>query len=128
MTIFEKIVKGEIPCHKLWEDEEFLAFLDIQPVAEGHSLVIPKTQVDPLFRMDKELYLRMMSAVYEVAQLLERAIPCERVCTAVVGFEVPHAHVHLIPAQSMSDFPWPGGQPAEQDELKKLAEKIRVNS
>jgi histidine triad (HIT) family protein len=125
MTIFEKIVKGEIPAHRVWEDEEHLAFLDIRPVADGHTLVIPKKAIDPIFRLDDQSYLQLMLAVKKVAEILKAKIPCDRVCMAVVGFEVPHAHVHLIPARLMADFPWPGGKAVSGDELKAMAEKIR---
>lgn len=125
MTIFEKIVAGEIPCHKVWENDEFLAFLDIRPVAKGHTLVIPKEQVDPVFAMDPEQLGRAFKVAQKVAEKLKAKIPCERVCMAVVGFEVPHAHIHLIPARSIQDFPWPGGKEAAQEELKKLAEELR---
>ncbi len=124
MTIFERIVKGEIPCHKVWEDAEFLAFLDIRPVAPGHTLVIPKKCVDPVFAMDDEGFQRLFLAAKKVAAVLKSKINCERVCLAVVGFEVPHAHIHLIPSRSMADFPWPGGRPASQDELKEMANRL----
>jgi histidine triad (HIT) family protein len=126
MTIFEKIVKGEIPSHKVWEDDEFLAFLDIRPVAPGHTLVIPKKQVDPIFALDDSSYQRLLLAAKKVAEILKSKIQCERVCMAVVGFEVPHAHIHLVPARSISDFPWPGGKNASSEDLAKLAAKLRV--
>jgi len=126
MTIFEKIVAGEIPCHKVWEDHEFLAFLDIRPVAHGHTLVIPKKVVDPIFALDDATYQRFLLAAKKVAALLKSKVPCQRVCMAVVGFEVPHAHIHLIPSRSIADFPWPGGRAASQDELKSLAEKLQA--
>ena|SRR5665213_4380923 len=124
MTIFEKIVKGDIPCHKVWEDSEHLAFLDIHPVAPGHTLVIPKKFIDPIFKLDDEAFQRLFLACKKVAELLKNKIPCERVCMAVVGFEVPHAHIHLIPARSMADFPWPGGKQASSEELKKTLQTI----
>jgi len=123
-TIFERIVDGEIPCHKVWENESFLAFLDIHPVALGHCLVVPKARVDPVFSMSDEAYSELFMAAKRVAERLKQIITCERVCLAVVGFEVPHAHIHLIPCRTMGDFPWPGGKPAEANELKDLAEKI----
>lgn len=125
MTIFEKIAKGELPCHRVWEDEEFLAFLDIRPVSKGHCLVIPKEPFDPVFSMPEEKYSRYWLVAKYVAELLKAKLECERVCMAVVGFEVPHAHIHLIPANSMSDFPWPGGREASENELAELAELIR---
>jgi len=125
MTIFEKIVSGEIPCHKVWEDDEFLAFLDIRPVVKGHTLVIPKKRIDPLFSMDDSQLQRAILAAKRVAKILESKIPCERVCMAVVGFEIPHAHIHLIPAGSTSDFPWPSGQPVPQEKLAALARNLK---
>ncbi len=126
MTIFEKIVAGQIPCHKVWEDEQHLAFLDIRPVAPGHTLVIPKRVADPVFSLKEEDYLNLMRVVQKVALILKSKIPCERVCMSVVGFEVPHAHVHLIPARSMMDFPWPGGKAASAEELSQLAQLLRA--
>lgn len=124
MTIFEKIVAGQIPAFKVWEDEEHLAFLDIRPVAPGHTLVIPKKVVDPLFSMSSESYLRLMDAAKKVADLLKSRVECQRVCMAVVGFEVPHAHIHLIPARSIMDFPWPGGRSASKEELADMAKLL----
>lgn len=124
MTIFEKIVKGEIPCFKVWEDEKHLAFLDIRPVAEGHTLLIPKKVVDPIWKLSPDSFQELFLAAKTVAHLLESKISCKRVCMAVVGFEVPHAHIHLIPAQSMVDFPWPGGNPTEMEQLKLVHKKI----
>jgi len=125
MTIFERIIKGELPCYKVWESEEFLAFLDIRPVAPGHTLLIPKKAVDPIFDMEDAAYQRIFMAAKEVSRLLKKVIPCKRVCIAVVGFEVPHAHIHLIPCQSMADFPWPGGKEASEAELKDTASQLR---
>jgi histidine triad (HIT) family protein len=124
MTLFEKIAQGQIPSHKVWEDAEHFAFLDIRPVAPGHTLVIPRKAIDPVFSMGDEEFQKLMLAAKKVAILLKEKISCERVCMAVVGFEVPHAHIHLIPAKSISDFPWPGGGPANAEDLKRLAQKI----
>lgn len=125
MTVFEKIVKGEIPCHKVWEDPNHLAFLDIRPVAPGHTLVIPKVAVDPITSMSDTAFQNLWGAAKVVAEILKSKVSCERICMAVVGFEVPHVHIHLIPARSISDFPWPQGKPASQDELAQLALKLR---
>jgi len=125
MSVFEKIVAGEIPCHKVWEDSEHFAFLDIRPVAPGHTLVIPKKKVDPIFALDEAAYQRLMLAAKKVADLLKSKIPCERVCMAVLGFEVPHAHIHLVPCRSMADLHWPGGKAASQEELKAILSKIQ---
>lgn len=120
MSIFEKIVQGDIPSFKVWEDDEFYSFLDIRPVAPGHSLVIPKKAVDPVFSMDDEAYQRFFMAAKKVSAILKSKIACERICLSVVGFEVPHAHIHLIPCRSIQDFPWPGGKQAEMEELEKV--------
>ena len=96
-SLFSRIVAGEIPCHKIAENEQFLAFLDIMPLAEGHTLVIPKLEVDRYFDLPDDLLSGITLFARDVALQLERAIPCERVGVAVIGLEVPHAHVHLIP-------------------------------
>jgi len=124
MTIFEKIVAGEIPCHKVWENDEFLAFLDIHPVAPGHTLLIPKKRYDPIFAMDEDMFTRAFSSVKKVSEILKSKLKCTRVCLAVVGYEVPHGHIHLIPTNSLADFPWPGGKRASNDELTDIAMKL----
>ena len=103
-TIFTKIVNGEIPCYKIAEDDQFLAFLDVNPNAKGHTLCIPKTEVNKIFDMDEELYLGLMKFSRKIAIALEKAIDCKRIGVAVVGLEVPHTHVHLIPLQDMDDM------------------------
>lgn len=103
-TIFTRIVKGEIPCYKIAEDERFFAFLDINPVAVGHTLVIPKREEDYLFRLDDEELGAMMVFAKKVAVALEKAVPCKRVGVAVIGLEVPHAHIHLIPISEEGDM------------------------
>lgn len=128
MTLFEKIAAGEIPSHRVYEDEKHLAFLDIRPVAPGHTLVIPKRAVDPVFAMSDRDFSDLMVAAKKVSDLLKAQIPCKRICMAVIGYEVPHAHIHLIPTQSIEDFPWPGGKPASQAELEALAKRICSNS
>jgi histidine triad (HIT) family protein len=126
MSIFEKIIQGEIPCHKIWEDKAHLAFLDIRPVAEGHTLVIPKAKADPILAMEETAYLELWSAARKVGQILKTKIQCERICFAVVGFEVPHVHIHVIPARGIQDFPWPGGRATESSVLSALASKLRT--
>jgi len=125
MTIFKRIIAGEIPCFKVWESERHLAFLDIRPVAPGHTLVIPKKEVDPLFSMEDSEYADLLLSAKKVSEILKKAFLSERICMAVVGFEVPHAHIHLIPARSMSDFPWPGGNQATPKELETHLQKIK---
>ena len=126
-SIFSRIVAGEIPCHKIAEDDRFLAFLDIQPLAEGHTLVIPKLEVDRYFDLPDDILRDINVFARDVALKLERAIPCERVGVAIIGLEVPHAHVHLIPLNGVADinFERPKLQ-FSQDELATTAEKIRL--
>lgn len=102
-SIFSKIVNGTIPAYKVAENEHFLAFLDTFPLRRGHLLVIPKVQVDYLFDLDEETYLDMMDFTREVATALKKAIPCNRISMQVIGLEVPHAHIHLIPINTMAD-------------------------
>jgi histidine triad (HIT) family protein len=102
-SIFTKIINGEIPCYKIAENEHFISFLDIQPVTKGHSLVIPKLEVDYMFDLPDDIYTGLHLFAKKIAVALKKAIPCERICTAVVGLEVPHTHIHLIPANSIHD-------------------------
>ncbi|GKG72744.1 HIT family protein [Parabacteroides goldsteinii] len=125
-TIFSRIVAGEIPCHKVAEDEEFFAFLDINPVAKGHTLVIPKKEIDYIFDLEDALLGRMMAFAKRVARAQEAAIPCKRVGIAVMGLEVPHAHIHLIPITKESDMCFGGKKMTiTQDELAAVAALIR---
>ena len=103
-TLFSKIVAGEIPCHKIAENDQFFAFLDINPLAEGHTLVIPKQEVDYIFDLDDNTLATMMLFAKEVAKMIEQAIPCKRIGLTVIGLEVPHAHIHLIPINKESDM------------------------
>ena len=125
-TVFSKIVAGEIPCHKIAEDSEFFAFLDIHPVATGHTLVIPKEEVDYLFAIDDAKVGRMMAFAKRIARAQEQAIPCRRIGLTVIGLEVPHAHIHLVPITHESDmyFDRPKGTPTN-DELAATAAAIR---
>jgi histidine triad (HIT) family protein len=124
-TLFSKIVSGEIPAHKVAETSEFLAFLDINPLKIGHVLVIPKKEVDYIFDVDDELYTGLMIFTKIIARAIREAIPCTRVGVAVIGLEVPHAHVHLIPIDKMSDMDFnnPKLKPTQQ-ELSEVALKI----
>ena len=125
-TIFSRIVAGEIPCHKVAEDEEFFAFLDINPVAKGHTLVIPKAEVDYLFDIDDPKLGRMMAFAKRVARAQEAAIPCKRVGLAVMGLEVPHAHIHLVPITKESDMYFGGKKLSlSSEELAEIAQSIR---
>ncbi|WP_183568146.1 HIT family protein [Mucilaginibacter sp. SP1R1] len=104
MTIFSKIIAGEIPAHVVAESNEFLAFLDISPLAEGHVLVIPKKEVDYIFDLDDETYAGLQIFAKIVATAIKKAIPCKKVGVAVIGLEVPHAHIHLIPMNEVNDL------------------------
>ena len=103
-TIFSRIVKGEIPCYKIAEDERFFAFMDINPVAVGHTLVIPKREDDYIFNLDDDEIGAMMVFAKKVAKAIEKAVPCKRIGVAVIGLEVPHAHIHLIPISQEGDM------------------------
>ena len=102
-SIFTKIINGDIPCYKIAETDDFFAFLDINPNAKGHTLCIPKKEVDKIFDLDEATYIGLMAFSRKVAMAIEKAVPCNRVGVSVIGLEVPHAHVHLIPLQSMED-------------------------
>jgi histidine triad (HIT) family protein len=125
-TIFTRIIKGEIPCHKIAETENCFAFLDIQPLAKGHTLVIPKTETDYIFSLDDKLFTELQLFSKTIARAIEKAVPCKRIGVAVIGLEVPHAHIHLIPINSVSDINFAQPKlklPAE--EMEKIAQAIR---
>jgi len=103
-SVFTRIIRGELPCYKVAEDERVLAFLDIHPLKRGHMLVVPKAEVDLLFDLDPELYAHLMEFARKLARVLAEVVPCERVGMAVLGMEVPHAHIHLIPIDCESDL------------------------
>ena len=126
-SLFSKIVRGEVPAYKVAEDSQFLAFLDINPNARGHVLCIPKKEVDKIFDLEEEVYQELMRFSRKVAIALEKTIECKRVGMAVVGLEVPHVHVHLIPLNSMSDMDFSKSIKMEDEEFKKLASSIHVN-
>ena len=126
-SIFSKIVSGQIPAHKVAETLEYLAFLDINPLTEGHLLVIPKKEVDYLFDLDSETYLGLMMFAKIVAAGLKRAMPCERVGLTVIGLDVPHAHIHLIPINTMDDMNFSRPKlKLSEEKLAEIAEAIRV--
>ena len=125
-SIFSRIVAGEIPCHRVAEDDRFLAFLDIMPLAEGHTLVIPKMEVDRIWDLEPALLGDLHMFSQKVALALEDAIPCQRVGQAVIGLEVPHAHVHLIPLNQVADINFERPKlTVSQEELAATAENIR---
>jgi histidine triad (HIT) family protein len=126
-SIFTKIVNGEIPCYKIAETTDFLAFLDVNPNAIGHTLCIPKKEIDKIFDLDEETYLRLMQFSKKIAQALEEAIPCKRVGMAVIGLEVPHAHVHLIPLQEMDDMRFQKKVTLSKEDFESLAKKIQLH-
>ena len=103
-SVFTRIVNGEIPCYKVAENEDFLAFLDIMPLTKGHTLVIPKKEVDYIFDLDDSLYVGLMQFSKQVASAIQKNIPCKRIGIVVIGLEVPHAHVHLVPMNDVSDI------------------------
>ncbi len=126
-TIFSKIISGELPSYKIAETNKFLAFLDINPNAKGHTLCIPKEEVNKLFDLDEETYLELMNFSRKVAMALEEAVPCKRVGMAVIGLEVPHVHVHLIPLNKMKDMDFSNKLNFSHDQFSRLAEEIKEN-
>ena len=123
-SIFTRIVNGEIPCYKVAETKDFLAFLDVNPNAKGHTLCIPKVEVDKLFELDEATYIGLMEFARNVAIALERAVPCKRIGVSVIGLEVPHVHVHLIPLNSMDDARFISKVNMGKEEFEALAQKI----
>jgi histidine triad (HIT) family protein len=125
-SIFTKIVKGEIPAYKIAEDENFLAFLDVFPLAKGHVLVIPKQEIDSIFDLSDESYANLWLFAKKTAKALKRVMPCKRVGIAVIGLEVPHAHIHLIPLQNVEDINFSKPKLKVEDaEMKGIAENIK---
>jgi histidine triad (HIT) family protein len=124
-SIFSRIIAGEIPCYKIAENDQYFAFLDVFPCAVGHVLVVPKQEIDYLFDLSDELYAGLMTFAKQIEPAIRKAIPCKRVGVAVIGLEVPHAHVHLIPMNSMNDMNFNHKLKLSQEELAKTAAKIR---
>ena len=128
MTIFSKIVAGEIPCYKVAENEHFFAFLDINPLTKGHTLVVPKIETDYIFDLDEQTYSELMLFAKKVAHSLKQAVECKRIGVAVMGLEVPHAHVHLIPIQKEGDMIISNPKLKLSDaEMREIAAKIAAN-
>ncbi|MFD0861031.1 HIT family protein [Sungkyunkwania multivorans] len=125
-SIFTKIIKGEIPSYKIAEDDHFYAFLDINPNAKGHTLCVPKKEEDKIFDLEESTYAALMLFSRKVAIALEKAIPCKRVGVAVVGLEVPHVHVHLIPLNDMKEMTFNHKVSLSRDEFEATAAKIRA--
>jgi len=126
-TLFTKIINGEIPSYKVAEDDRFFAFLDINPNAKGHTLCIPKKEEDKLFDLDEETYMELMRFSRKVAKAIEKTIPCKRVGVAVVGLEVPHVHVHLIPLNAMKEMTFQHKVSMSTQEFETLAASIQSN-
>lgn len=124
-TLFTKIIKGEIPCHKIYEDDQFFAFLDIRPLAEGHTLVIPKEEIDYIFDLKDDLLADLMVCAKKIALAIKKEIACERVGIVVAGLEVPHTHIHLIPMNTIADLNFANAKETTHNVLTKTAESIR---
>lgn len=125
-SIFTKIILGELPAHRVAETRDFLAFLDINPLRPGHTLVIPKQEVDNFFELDDETYIGLNLLAKTLAPAIQKATGASRIASAVIGLEVPHAHLHLIPMDTMEDMNWANRQPAEDKDLAAMAQKIRA--
>jgi len=128
MTIFSKIINGEIPCYKVAEDANYFAFLDISPVAKGHTLVVPKKEVDYIYNLDEETLAGLFVFSQKIAKAIEKVVPCNRIGITVIGLEVPHAHVHLIPINTLSDMDFSKSRvKLAPDEFVGLAAQIALN-
>lgn len=127
MTIFTKIINGEIPCYKIAEDENFFAFLDIRPLHAGHTLVIPKKEVDYIFDMEDETLKKMIVFAKKIAIAIKKSVPCERIGMTVIGLEVPHAHIHLSPINSVNDMDFRNAKTLSKEEMENIAERIKAN-
>lgn len=125
-SIFAKIISGEIPCYKIAEDDQFFAFLDINPNAKGHTLCIPKKEVNKILELDEATYTGLMAFSRKIGMALERAMDCKRVGMTVIGLEVPHVHVHLIPLNTMIDATFQHKVSLSQEEFIEIAEKIKA--
>jgi histidine triad (HIT) family protein len=126
-SIFTKIVNGEIPCYKIAENENFLAFLDVNPNAKGHTLCIPKQEINKILDLEDDLYLGLMMFSKKIAVAIEKAVPCKRIGMAVIGLEVPHAHVHLIPLNEMDEMRFQNKVTLSKEEFKDLVIAIQAN-
>ena len=124
-SLFTKIIRGEIPCERIGENDDFFAFLDINPIYQGHTLVVPKKEEDVFFDLDNRLLSQIMVFSKYISRAIERVVPCKRIGVMVAGLEVPHAHVHLVPITKTSQLSFSYATPANPEELKVLGEKIR---
>lgn len=127
-TIFSRIIAGEIPCHKIAENDHYLAFLDIQPLVEGHVLVVPKIEVDYIFNLEDEVLSGLVLFAKQIAPAIQQAIPCKRLGVSVIGLEVPHTHIHLIPIKEVGDMNFSKRKlNPSSDDLAGVAARIRAN-
>ena len=126
-SIFTKIIKGEIPCYKIADDDRFIAFLDVNPNAAGHTLCVPKQEIDKIFDIKDDLYIGLMQFSKKIAVALEKTVPCKRIGMAVIGLEVPHAHVHLIPLNEMGEMTFKNKVTLTKEEFEVLAKSIQGN-
>ena len=125
-SVFSKIIAGEIPCYKIAENEHYIAFLDVFPLKKGHTLVVPKQEVDYIFDLDDSIYTGLMLFSKEIAEAIKKAIPCNRIALSVMGLEVPHAHVHLIPMNTMNDVNFSNEKlKLSKEEFEQIASEIR---
>lgn len=124
-SIFTKIIQGEIPSHKIYEDENYYAFLDISPVQKGHTLVVPKVEIDDMFELEDETLAGLYILAKKISKAIKSEFPCNRIGHAVIGLEVPHAHMHLIPINGMHDMNFGTKLNLSQDELADIAKRIR---
>jgi len=124
-SIFTRIINGEIPCHKLFEDDHCIAFLDIRPINPGHALVIPKQETDYIFDLPDATLQHLIVIAKQLGLAIDRSVTCERVGLIVAGLEVPHAHIHLVPIQDVGDINFSKARPAEEADLASLADRIR---
>lgn len=123
-TIFTRIIKGEIPCYKIAENDDFIAFLDIRPMVKGHTLVVPKAEMDYIFEQDDAVLAAMLPFSKRVAKAIEAVVPCNRCFIAALGLEVPHTHLHIVPADKMSDFNFKNHFAMTAEEMTALAADI----
>ena len=126
-SVFTKIINGEIPCYKIAEDTDFIAFLDVNPNAKGHTLCVPKQEINKLFEMEEDHYLNLMKFSRTIAVALEKAVSCKRIGMSVIGLEVPHVHVHLIPLNEMDEVRFQKKVSFTKEEFEEIAKNIKAN-